>query len=251
VRGAFTGAEATRLGRFEMAQGGTLLLDEITEIDLGLQAKLLRVLQERCFERVGSSESIRGDVRVLATTNRDLQQTIAAGMFREDLYYRLAVVPIEVPPLRERRADVAELVDHFLARATQRLGGPPRTLERSAYQLLEEYHWPGNVRELQNLILRASVLLSGSRIAADDLRRWLQVAEPESDDWQTRRSTEAATSLADVERRHIERTLAQFGGHREKTARALGIGVRTLSGKLRQYGYAAREKRFTATRQVA
>ena len=155
-KGAFTGAETTRTGRFELADGGTILLDEVTEISLPLQAKLLRVLQERAFERVGSSRTLNIDVRVLATSNRSLQKEIAAGRFREDLYYRLAVVPINVPPLRERLEDVSELIGHFLARAAERLHRSPCELEPAAYDLLTHYHWPGNVRELENIITRAA-----------------------------------------------------------------------------------------------
>lgn len=248
-RGAFTGADSARTGRFEMAEGGTLVLDEITEIDLNLQAKLLRVLQERSFERVGASQTIHVDVRVLATTNRDLGEAIATGIFREDLYYRLAVVPIELPPLRERRSDVPELIDHFLARAAEKLGRSPCELEPAAYRLLEDYHWPGNVRELQNLILRACVLSQDKRILADDLRPWLQPAEADaaSERGIATEPLPVGTSLAEMERRLIEATLAHYQGHRARTAEALGIGVRTLSGKLRQYGYAARDKRFAPT----
>ncbi len=246
-RGAFTGADAPRIGRFELADGGTILLDEVSEIDLNLQAKLLRVLQERAFERVGSSETIHVDVRVLATTNRDLEAEVAAGRFRQDLYYRLAVVPIHVPPLRERLDDVPALVDYFLARSAERLGREPVVLQRSALDLLQNYTWPGNVRELENIITRISVLGSASPVSADELRRWL-VASARAD--QAAAPNKAATvpvglSLEEMERRLIEATLQQFGGHREKTAKALGIGVRTLSGKLRQYGYAPREKTFS------
>jgi len=245
-RGAFTGADAPRTGRFELADGGTILLDEVSEIDLNLQAKLLRVLQERSFERVGSSETIRVDVRVLATTNRDLGAEVAAGRFRQDLYYRLAVVPIWVPPLRDRLDDIPELVDYFLARSAARLGRNPIALERSAMDLLQNYDWPGNVRELENIITRVSVLGSASQVTADELRRWLGEASRAD---RTGPPEDAAgvtvgLSLEEMERRLIEATLEQFGGHREKTARALGIGVRTLSGKLRKYGYAPREKSF-------
>ena len=171
-KGAFTGADAPRTGRFEAAHGGTILLDEVTEIDLSLQAKLLRVLQEKSFERVGSCKTIHVDVRVLATTNRDLQEEVAAGRFREDLYYRLAVLPLEVPPLRERREDVPELADYFFKRSAQRLGREPCTLDKAAEQLLINYRWPGNVRELENIVTRASVLTTG-HITADELCRWL------------------------------------------------------------------------------
>jgi transcriptional regulator with GAF, ATPase, and Fis domain len=247
-RGAFTGADAPRSGRFELADGGTILLDEVSEIDLNLQAKLLRVLQEKSFERVGSSETIRVDVRVLATTNRDLESEVADGRFRQDLYYRLAVVPLWVPPLRQRSEDVAELVRYFLNRSAARLGRQPVALERSAMELLEGYHWPGNVRELENIITRVSVLGSASPLTAHELRRWLEDATradratpPEG----TSPDVPLGLSLEEMERRLIEATLEQFGGHREKTAKALGIGVRTLSGKLRQYGYAPRTKLFS------
>ena len=240
-RGAFTGAEASRTGRFEMAHEGSILLDEVTEIDLNLQAKLLRVLQERSFERVGSSETIEVDVRVLATTNRELKREVSEGQFREDLYYRLAVVPIEVPPLRDRREDVPALIEHFLVRCAERLGRAAVELDESATRLLTEYSWPGNVRELENVVTRASVLQGDAPLTADELRRWLQADPRES------KSTEAAEvpvglSLQEMERKLIEATLDKCGGHRAKTAEALGIGVRTLTTKLRQYGYAPREK---------
>ena len=241
-RGAFTGADAPRTGRFEMAHGGSILLDEVTEIDLNLQAKLLRVLQEKSFERVGSSRSRQVDVRVLATTNRDLNEQVRDGQFREDLYYRLAVLPIHVPPLRDRREDVPELCEHFFHRAAERLGREPCQLERAAEQLLIDYHWPGNVRELENITTRASVLSGDGRVRADELRRWLigQLDAHSSPD--TSEPLPVGTSLEQMERRLIEATLAHFDGHRARTADALGIGVRTLSGKLRQYGYAPREK---------
>jgi DNA-binding NtrC family response regulator len=244
-RGAFTGADAPRIGRFESAHGGTILLDEVTEIDLGLQAKLLRVLQEKSFERVGSCKTIHVDVRVLATTNRSLQAAVAAGRFREDLYFRLAVVPLRVPPLRERRQDIAELIQYFFRRAAQRLEREPAALEPAAESLLLEYHWPGNVRELENLITRASVLGTGGAVGADELRRWL-IAPPGDEHKTPCDAIPVGISLEEMERRLIQATLAHFGGHREKTAKALGIGVRTLSGKLRLYGYAPREK-FVAT----
>jgi transcriptional regulator with GAF, ATPase, and Fis domain len=241
-RGAFTGADADRTGRFELADGGSILLDEVTEIDLGLQAKLLRVLQERAFERVGSSETVHVDVRVLATTNRDLPAEIAAGRFREDLYYRLAVVPIMLPSLRDRPGDVLELADHFLMHAAERLERSGFILEPAARDLLVAYSWPGNVRELQNVITRACVLSGSEAIRADLLRPWLVCGG------QSRPTAHLGDeTLDEVERRTIVATLERFGGHRAKAAEALGIGVRTLSGKLRSYGYAPREKDFAGT----
>jgi DNA-binding NtrC family response regulator len=242
-RGAFTGADTPRTGRFELADGGTILLDEITEIELPLQAKLLRVLQERSFERVGSSQTISVDVRVIATTNRDLRSEVGAGRFREDLYYRLNVVPLAVAPRRARRQDVPELIDLFLARAAERLQKPPCELEPSALDLLVNYHWPGNVRELENIVTRASVLNLGERIRADELRGWLIDSTPVSDDDATS-VIPAGLSLHDMERQLIEATLERFQGHRARTAEALGIGLRTLSGKLKEYGYAPRAKSF-------
>jgi DNA-binding NtrC family response regulator len=247
-RGAFTGADADRTGRFELADGSSILLDEISEIDLALQAKLLRVLQERSFERVGSSETVSVDVRVLATTNRDLRAEIVAGRFREDLYFRLAVVPLLVPPLRERGNDVLELADHFLALASQRLERGPFELSEDARTLLVSYQWPGNVRELQNIITRACVLNTGAAICADELRPWLAADRIQSPAPQAQSElVTPGVTLEQVERRLIESTLTQFDGHRAKTAEALGIGLRTLSGKLRQYGYAPREKNFAKT----
>jgi DNA-binding NtrC family response regulator len=243
-RGAFTGADAPRTGRFEAASGGSILLDEVTEIDLTLQAKLLRVLQEKTFERVGSSQTQKVDVRVLATTNRDLHAEVAAGRFRQDLYYRLAVVPLYVPPLRERREDLPELIEYFLTRCAQRLGREPCGLETGARELLMNYSWPGNVRELENVITRVSVLGNGTPATADELRRWL-LAGSEQPGENAGAGLPAGMSLEEMERKLIEATLEQYGGHRAKTAKALGIGVRTLTGKLRQYGYAPRERSFS------
>ena len=244
-RGAFTGADTARTGRFELADQGTILLDEISEIDPGLQAKLLRVLQERAFERVGSSDTISVDVRVLATTNRDLRAEVAAGRFREDLFFRLAVIPLEIPPLRERRDDIGELADHFLRRAAARLHREPCELAAGARQLLAEYYWPGNVRELENLITRASVLNDGRPIGVDELRPWL-IDAPGGAARTARDEIPLGISLREMERKMIQATLEHFNGHRAKTAEALGIGIRTLSGKLKEYGYAPRAKRLAA-----
>jgi DNA-binding NtrC family response regulator len=250
-RGAFTSADAPRVGRFELAEGGTILLDEITEIDLSLQAKLLRVLQERSYERVGASESRKADVRVVATTNRDLSAEVAAGRFRQDLYFRLAVVPVAVPPLRQRLDDVPLLVTHFSAAAATRLGRQPCELADDGLDLLCNYHWPGNVRELENLITRASVLAAGRHITADDLRLWLidptghcRIAETVESSTPAAESISVGTRLEDMERRLIEATLEHYDGHRAKAAQALGIGIRTLTNKLRLYGYAPRARTF-------
>lgn len=244
-RGAFTGADVDRTGRFELAEGGAIFLDEITEIDLTMQAKLLRVLQERTFEPVGSSETRTADVRVLASTNRNLAEHIATGQFREDLYYRLAVVPLELPPLRERGDDVQLLADFFLEKAARRLSRQRCELAEDARQLFASYHWPGNVRELENLITRACVLNQGQPLTASELRPWLQ--QPEHGDAPPNENTAlpVGSSLEEVERAMIVATLEHYEGHRAKTAEALGIGVRTLSGKLRSYGYAPRTKQFS------
>jgi DNA-binding NtrC family response regulator len=242
-RGAFTGAETSRTGRFELAEGGTILLDEISEIDLTLQAKLLRVLQERAFERVGSSQTRQVDVRVLATTNRDLRAEIAAGRFREDLFFRLAVIPLQIPPLRERREDIGPLTEYFLKRTAARLKEDRCEMDTSACDLLGSYHWPGNVRELENIITRASVLGGGGAIGADDLRPWL-IDSPGAPAAAAEDRLPLGLSLREMERKLIEATLDHFDGHRARAAEALGIGLRTLSGKLKEYGYAPRTKRF-------
>jgi DNA-binding NtrC family response regulator len=246
-RGAFTGADADRTGRFELANGGAILLDEITEIDLPLQSKLLRVLQERTYELVGSSETRTADVRVMASTNRDLAAEIAAGRFRQDLYYRLAVVPLELPPLRQRGDDVLQLAEHFLERAARRLSRQRLELAGDCCELLLAYHWPGNVRELENLITRACVLNGGKAIEAADVRPWLQ--QPEggaSAPFEAKMQATGGASLDEMERATIIATLERCGGNRGQAAAALGIGVRTLSGKLRAYGFAPRTREFSA-----
>ncbi len=229
-KGAFTGADKMRRGRFELADGGTLLLDEISEIPPSLQAKLLRVLQESSFERVGSSVTQQVDVRVIATSNRDLEQSVAEGKFREDLFYRLNVVPIEMPALRERAEDVPELVRHFLHQISRRDKNAFRHIEPEAIRALQRYHWPGNVRELQNLIERAVVLeTEPGVIRASTIEPWLTAAPAAGG------SDLAGKPLADVERHVILSTLERFRGHRVKTATALGIGVRTLGMKLKKW----------------
>lgn len=247
-KGAFTSADAPRIGRFELADRGTMLLDEITEIDLPLQAKLLRVLQEKTYERVGSSQSRTTNVRVIASTNRDLRQEVAGGRFRQDLYYRLAVVLLEVPPLRHRLGDVPLLVAHVAQQVAKRMNRQPAEFASSALDLLSHYHWPGNVRELENLVTRASVLASEAAITADDVRAWLldgeSVTNP-SKPAAASGSLSAGMKLEDMERKLIEATLDHYDGHRARAAQALGIGIRTLTNKLRLYGYAPRAKVFS------
>lgn len=227
-KGAFTGADSMRKGRFELADGGTLLLDEISEISPQLQAKLLRVLQEQQFERVGSSLSMGVDVRVIATTNRDLAQCVADSSFRQDLYYRLNVLPICLPPLRARSGDLPLLVDYFLMEVALREGGDPKVFEPEAIELLKCYPWPGNVRELQNICERASVLTRGRVILAQTIRPWLVVPEPA-------RAQLGEKRLEDLEREQIIQTLQRYNGNRQQTARSLGIGVRTLGLKLKKW----------------
>jgi transcriptional regulator with GAF, ATPase, and Fis domain len=167
VKGAFTGAHRDRVGRFELANGGTIFLDEVGEIPLSLQSKLLRVLQENEFERVGDERTHSVDVRVIAATNRDLENAVAEGRFREDLFYRLSVFPIEVPPLRQRGDDIVQLAAHFLERASQAFGHRPLTLSKQQAALLKQYTWPGNIRELKNVIERAVILSQGKVLRLD------------------------------------------------------------------------------------
>ncbi len=230
-RGAFTGADRTRKGRFELADGGTLLLDEISEMALPLQAKLLRVLQEGEFERVGSSTTRNGDVRVIATTNRDLSEWVRKRRFREDLYYRLNVLPIELPPLRDRREDVPQLVGHFMERIARAEGRAAPQFSAGAMRLLQEHDWPGNVRELENLCQRAAAMVGGDTVEAYVLESWVRNTTSDDDIGKLR----YGRMLEDAERKLIEKMLAKYNGHREKTAKALGMGVRTLGLKLKQW----------------
>jgi len=240
-KGAFTGADQLRKGRFELADGGTLLLDEISEISPEPQAKLLRVLQERAFERVGSSVTMKIDVRVIATTNRDLSREVASGEFRQDLYYRLNVLPLHLPPLRERQADIPALSEHFLRLVAAREQRDAKQLHPEALELMTEYPWPGNVRELQNICERASVLSRGQVIKPDTVRPWLIAPPPEAASAPQAAPMDAPATphgvvpLEDIERQQILSALDRFGGNRTKTAQALGIGVRTLGLKLKKW----------------
>src|SRR5688500_13578341 len=233
-KGAFTGADKMRRGRFELADGGTLLLDEISEIAPALQAKLLRVLQENTFERVGSSVSQQVDVRVVATSNRDLEAAVDEGKFRQDLFYRLNVVPIDLPPLRDRVEDIPELCRHFLHQVARREQNAFRHIEPEAIRVMQKYPWPGNVRELQNIMERATVLETAPGvIQAGTIEPWLKIRG--NANGLSAAETLAGKPLADIEKQVILSTLEQFKGHRIKTATALGSGVRTLGMKLKRW----------------
>ena len=234
-KGAFTGADQLRKGRFELADGGTLLLDEISEIDPPLQAKLLRALQERQFERVGSSLTLEVDVRVIATTNRDLAASIGNGTFRQDLYYRINVLPIDLPPLRDRLEDVPLLVEHFLSQVAMREGREPKRFDDDAIALMRSYHWPGNVRELGNICERASVLVRNCVISDDVIRPWLTAPPSLTCGEAAPQVGNDLKKLEVIEREQVLRTLGYFNGNRQRTAEALGIGVRTLGLKLKKW----------------
>lgn len=231
-RGAFTGADKLRKGRFELADGGTLLLDEISEVSVPVQAKLLRVLQERAFERVGSSVTQIIDVRVVVTTNRDLTDWVARRRFREDLFFRVSVLPVTLPPLRDRREDIPELVDYFLRRISRREGREARKVSARALSVMETYHWPGNIRELENVCERAVVLCQEDQIDAPLIEPWLAT---NFGGQESGRPMRPGHMMEDMERSLIEQTLVRYNGHREKTAKALGIGVRTLGMKLKKW----------------
>jgi DNA-binding NtrC family response regulator len=232
-RGAFTGAHARRLGKFENAHTGTLFLDEIGTLRRDLQPKLLRVLQERTIERVGGSRAVPLDVRFIAATNADLRQEVAAGRFREDLYYRLNVVHVRVPPLRERREDVGPLAQHFLARYAARFGKPVTGISPAGLELLEGYGWPGNVRELENVVERAVALARDPVIQLDDLPLDLALA-PEAAAADERFTLREARQ--EFERQLILRALDRAGGNQTAAARRLGLHRNTLLAKLAQLG---------------
>jgi DNA-binding NtrC family response regulator len=216
-KGAFTGAHRRQQGRFEMAKSGSLLLDEIGELPLAVQSKVLRVLEERTFERVGGGETLTADVRLVAATNRDLEAMVAAGEFREDLYYRLEVFPIELPPLRERRSDIPLLAQHLLDRIAQRQGLVRRSLTEAALSLLQEYEWPGNVRQLANILERAMIVGEGPRLDAAELKQLLSTLGGKSD------------------RQMICDALIEAEGDRHKAAESLGISYRTLQRRVKEH----------------
>jgi transcriptional regulator with GAF, ATPase, and Fis domain len=271
-RGAFTGADTMRKGRFELADNGSLLLDEVSEVSPQIQAKLLRVLQERAFERVGSSTTIGVDVRVIATSNRDLPKSASMGEFRQDLFYRLNVLPIVIPPLRDRLEDVQPLAEYFIGKIAARDGRRVIRMSDEAVELMASYQWPGNVRELQNICERALVLSDpkATEVGRAMLEPWLMSSRPIQKAMPLRPAgtngivrdvsapvagfTQPAVhgdvssfaepkmdyrpgdkTLSEIEREEIVATLQRFNGHRQKTAKALGIGVRTLGLKLKKW----------------
>ncbi|HSK08559.1 MAG TPA: sigma-54 dependent transcriptional regulator [Vicinamibacterales bacterium] len=231
-RGAFTGADREHRGRFELADGGSLFLDEIGDLPKSTQVKLLRVLQEQAFERVGGTRTLRVDVRVLTATNRDLEGMVSRGEFRDDLYYRLNVVSIEVPPLRERREDVPALVDHFLTRFAAENETPRKEISREAMDVLLKYHYPGNVRELENLVHRAVVLARGTTITAADLP--IRLARAGAEGGPTGGDS-FVERVAEFERSLIVEGLERAGGVQTRAARALGMSERHLRYKLKKY----------------
>jgi transcriptional regulator with GAF, ATPase, and Fis domain len=242
TRGAFTGAVRDRAGRFEAAEGGTIFLDEIGEVPLDLQSKLLRVLQEKSYERVGEDRTRQADVRVIAATNRNLEQAVAAGRFREDLYYRLNVFPIQVPPLRERMEDVALLAKHFVETSVRELGCPKPRLTSAAIAKLENYHWPGNIRELRNVIERAIILSRGGALDFD-------LPVNESAVIPSRHAAEAKSDAepeflteADLQRRErnnlltvLEKTHWKIKGA-DGAAELLGVKPTTLKARIKKMG---------------
>jgi formate hydrogenlyase transcriptional activator len=230
-RGAFTGSDARQIGRFELADGGTIFLDEVGEMPLELQCKLLRVIQDGEFERLGSPRTIKIDVRIIAATNRNLEEAVRNGKFREDLFYRLNVFPITMPPLRQRKDDIPLLVNHFVAKFNKKIGKKIETVSKDTLNVLQEYHWPGNVRELESVIERAIIVSQGSALQVlDRLDTSLKAEEPASRD---------VKALAELEQDHILQVLQQTGWRIEGkngAAGILGLNASTLRARMRKYG---------------
>jgi DNA-binding NtrC family response regulator len=230
-RGAFTGALNRKRGRFELAHNGTIFLDEIGEIDQSIQIKILRVLQEKEFERVGGEQTISVDVRIISATNRDLQAAITDGSFREDLFYRLNVVNIHIPPLRERKEDIPLFLAAFIKEFAQENGKPVEGIDSKARAMLYAYSWPGNIRELRNCIESAVVMSKGTIITPEDLPPSVKTENGEDDI-----KIPLGSTLSEAEREIIQHTLSSNRGNKSKTAEILGIGRKTLHRKLKEYG---------------
>lgn len=242
-KGAFTGAVARRIGKFEEADNGTILLDEISEMDMRLQAKLLRVLQEREVDRIGASKPVKVNIRVLATSNRNLQEEVKSGRFREDLYFRLNVIALNMPSLRDRKEDVKPLADHFIEKYSKANGIGKRKLTDASLAKLTQYHWPGNVRELENAMHRTVLLATGGFIEPDAIFLQGAMEPPVTVAASTQASRPSDTqrmlvgrSLDSVEQELILDTLSHCLGNRTHAANILGISIRTLRNKLKQYG---------------
>ena len=231
VKGSFTGAFQTKHGLFELANHGTFFFDEISNLSLNIQAKLLRVIQEREFMKVGSQKRIKLDIRIIASSNRDLTEAIKDGSFREDLYYRLSVVPIKLPPLRDRTGDVPLLVEHFLKLRSQKRNGRQRSVSKRALEMLSAYSWPGNVRELEHTIERILILEDCDVIEPEHLPAFISQRRGEFQVF-----SDESFSLEELEKRYIQFVLRQTKGRRQETARILGINRKTLAAKIKKYG---------------
>jgi DNA-binding NtrC family response regulator len=231
-KGAFTGAMANKMGRFELADGGTLLLDEVGELSLKSQVDFLRVLETKEFRRLGGTKLLKVDTRIIAATNRNLEEAVKQGDFREDLFYRLNVVPIRLPPLRDRADDIPLLVDRFLEECSAQHHREPKDVSREAMRLLRLYGWPGNIRQLRNLMERMVVTVKDTMIQPEHLPEEIQSSK---EDAHTMVVT-LGTSLDQLEREVIQRTLTEITNHREKAAKLLGISLRTLQYKIKEYG---------------
>ncbi len=230
VKGSFTGAHQTKHGLFELANTGTFFFDEITNLSLNIQAKLLRVIQEREFMKVGSQKRIKLDIRIIASSNRDLQDAIKAGTFREDLFYRLSVIPIHLPPLRERTGDIPLLVEHFLEKYRQRGNREILGVSSQALKMFCAYSWPGNVRELEHTIERIVILEDGDLIQPEHLPSFLSQRQSEFQVF-----SDGEYTLEELEKRYIQMVLRRTKGHRQEAARILGINRKTLSAKIEKY----------------
>ncbi|AEH45661.1 two component, sigma54 specific, transcriptional regulator, Fis family [Thermodesulfatator indicus DSM 15286] len=239
-KGSFTGAVKTRIGRFELAHGGTIFLDEIAEMSPKLQVKLLRVLQERSFERVGGTRSIKVDIRVIAATNKDLQKEVREGRFREDLYYRLNVIPIKLPPLRERKEDIPLLIEHFLSRFTQRKRRKITGLSKEALECLMKYHWPGNVRELENVIERMVILANGEQLILEDVPEYILEQsqfnyKPGVQDFDIPdEGIHLPELVSEFEKKLIIKALEKTGWVKNRAAKLLHINRTTLIEKMKK-----------------